>query len=153
MKWEEIVQEARIFIIDDEESNVRVMGRMFDQAGYKKVLSTTDPRKAAELYREFRPDLVLLDLRMPDMDGFEVMQRLRDETSPREYLPVLVITADLAPEAKLQALLLGAKDFLTKPVDRIETMLRVRILLETRFLFRELQEERTRLEGISKVGT
>lgn len=143
MTWDEILEHARILIVDDEQANVRVMERMLETAGYRQVHGTTDPRRAVELYREIQPDLILLDLVMPDLDGFEVMERLQAEVAPRSYLPILVLTADLRNETRLRALLLGAKDFLTKPLDRVEAMLRIRILLETRFLFRELSREAT----------
>lgn len=138
MTWEEIVRTARILVVDDEQSNVRVMERMLEQAGYCRITTTTDPRRVVELYNEVQPDLILLDLIMPDLDGFEVLAQLQGHIPPKSYLPILVLTADIRNEVRLRALLLGAKDFLTKPVDRLETMLRIRVQLETRFLFQEL---------------
>ena len=138
MTWEEIVRTARILVVDDEQSSVRVMERMLEQAGHCQIISTTEPHRVVDLYNQTQPDLILLDLIMPDLDGFEVLSQLQQLISPRTYLPILVLTADIRNEIRLKALLLGAKDFLTKPVDRLEAMLRVRILLETRFLFLEL---------------
>lgn len=142
MDWEDVVQQARVLIIDDEHSNVRLMERMLEQAGYRNVTGTTDSKQAVDLYQATRPDLIILDLLMPAPDGFEVMKDLQPLIGRDNYVPILVITADLKNETRLQALLLGAKDFLTKPVDRVETMLRIRILLETRFLFREIAGRR-----------
>ena len=147
MNWDEIKEAARILIVDDEEANIRLLERMLDQAGFRKVLSTTDPQEVVELHREIRPDIILLDLHMPQMDGLELLEHLQGEIGRQSYLPILVLTADVTPEAKLRALLLGAKDFLTKPIDRVETMLRIRILLETRFLFLSLQGDERTTEG------
>ncbi len=147
MIWEEIVKTAKILIVDDEPSNVRLMERMLGQAGYRQVLGTTDPRQVVDLYQTFEPDLILLDMIMPDLDGYEVMEQLQPHIPPKSYLPILVLTADLRNETRLGALLLGAKDFLSKPVDRVEAMFRVRILLETRFLFRELAQGTAPLGG------
>ena len=141
MSWEEMVEQAKILIVDDEPASVRVMERMLEQAGYAQVYSTTQAREVVELYREIGPDLIILDLMMPEMDGFEVMERLQEVLPQRTYLPILVLTADVQEASRLRALLLGAKDFLLKPVDRLEAMLRIRILLQTRFLFRSLAQE------------
>lgn len=138
MIWEDIVNQAKILIVDDEQVNVRLLQRMLEQAGYRNVIGTTDPLSVASMYREIEPDLIILDLMMPAMDGFGVMEALQSLVGPRSYVPILVLTADTKNESRLRALLTGAKDFLNKPVDRMEAMLRVRILLETRFLFREL---------------
>src|SRR5205823_3318155 len=109
--------------------------------------STTDPREVPTHYREFRPDLIMLDLRMPHLDGVQVLERLKRETSGEIYLPVLVLTADAAPEAKRRALAAGASDFVTKPFDRIELLLRVDNLLAMRFLHRELRRQNEDLEA------
>lgn len=142
MIWEDIVNQAKILIVDDEQVNVRVLQRMLEQAGYRHVVGTTDPLTATEMYREVQPDLVILDLMMPGLDGFGVMEALQPLIEPDSYVPILVLTADMKNESRLRALLMGAKDFLTKPVDRMEAMLRVRILLETRFLFKQLTQMR-----------
>ena len=141
MSWEDLVRTAKILIVDDEQANVRLLERMLEQGGYEHITSTADARKALELYRTMGPDIVLLDLHMPDLSGLEILEILREEIGPDSYLPIVVITADATPETKLQALVLGAKDFLTKPIDIVETMLRIRVLLETRFLVLNLQRE------------
>ncbi|MEX2571957.1 MAG: response regulator [Gemmatimonadota bacterium] len=141
MKWEDIIRNARILVVDDDPASVRLSKRMLDQAGYQWVISTSDGREVLRLYREFRPDLVLLDLHMPDKNGLDVMREIREDIGPEGYLPFLVVTGDAAPETKLRALVLGAKDFVTKPFDMVEVMLRIRIQLETRFQFLEMEQE------------
>ena len=144
---EDAIKRARILIVDDQEPNVRllegILQRMIDPAGLR---STTDPREVITLYTEFQPDLILLDLHMPHIDGFKVMEELKPLIPAVVYLPILVITADVSPEAKQRALTGGAKDFLTKPFDPIEVLLRINNLLETRFLHRELQNQNQILE-------
>jgi putative two-component system response regulator len=138
---------ARVLIVDDQEANVRllesILRRIMDDAGLR---STTDSRDVASLYGEFQPDLILLDLHMPHLDGFKVMEALGPLIPAGTYLPILVITADITPEVKQRALAGGAKDFLTKPFDPTEVLLRIKNLLETRFLHRELQNQNQLLE-------
>jgi len=130
---------ARILIVDDQQANVRLLERVLESAGYTQVFGTTDSREAVPLALQCRPDLILLDLSMPHMDGFEVMRQLGQHLSPDEYLPILVLTADITSEAKQQALSIGAKDFLTKPFEITEVLLRIRNLLHARFLHVALQ--------------
>ena len=136
---------ARILIVDDQEANVRLLERVLQQAGFENVKSTTDSRLAIPLYVGFQPDLVLLDLHMPHLDGFQVMEELRHRVEGT-YLPILVLTADITAEVKQRALAGGAKDFLTKPVDAIEVVLRIRNLLETRMLHLQLMDQNQVLE-------
>ena len=157
---------AKILVVDDEEANARLLERLLLQAGYTKVQSTTDSRRVVALYREFQPDLILLDLHMPHRDGFELLKELQLLIPEGSYVPVLVLTADVTGEALRRALLAGANDFLTKPFDAQEVMLRIRNLLQTRFLHRALQcqnqvleervQERTRqlvqMEKLSAMG-
>jgi signal transduction histidine kinase len=128
--------DARILIADDELTNVRLLERLLAQAGYQSVRSTTDSRQMRSRYEEFQPDLILLDLMMPHLDGVAVMEQL--PIAVGEYVPILVLTADVTAQAKECALTAGAKDFLTKPFDRTEVLLRIKNLLDTRFLYREL---------------
>jgi len=137
---------GRILIVDDEAANVRVLERLMARVGHEDMRSTTDSREALELYRSFEPDLLLLDLHMPYLDGFQVMELLKDEVPPGEYFPILVLTGDTAPEAKERALSAGARDFLNKPFDVTEVILRIRNLLETRHLHRELRRHNETLE-------
>jgi putative two-component system response regulator len=141
----------RILIVDDEEPNVKLLERMLGRVTPAKLLSTTDSRTVTALYTEFKPDLILLDLRMPHMDGFAVLDALRPLIPRDAYVPILVLTADVTPAAKQHALSSGAKDFLTKPFDPAEIALRITNLLDTRALHVELEDRvqaRTReLEG------
>lgn len=143
---ETTLSEASILIVDDEEPNVRLLERILDGAGYSNVESTTDPRRVLPLYIEREPDLILLDLHMPHLDGFEVMRQLKPLIPDGTYLPILVLTADVTSDAKERSLSDGARDFLTKPFDVTEVLLRVGNLLETRFLHRQLQQQNRRLE-------
>ena len=158
---------ARILIVDDEPVNVRLLERMLQEMGCPSYRSTTDSRKVEGLYAELGPDLILLDLMMPHLDGLEVMRRLKRRIADDDYVPILVLTADSTMEARRRALAAGAKDFLTKPFDQVELGLRVRNLLETRFLHLALRrhsedlerqvEERTRqllqTEKLATMGT
>lgn len=128
---EEDILQARILIVDDLEANVNLLERALRGVGYVHVDTTTDPRTVCALHRDNRYDLILLDLQMPAMDGFEVMDGLK-EIETGGYLPVLVITAQ--PGHKLRALQAGAKDFISKPIDLIEVKARVRNMLEVRLL-------------------
>lgn len=125
---------ARILIVDDLEANVSLLERMLSGAGYESVMSTTDPYSVCDLHRAKLFDLILLDLQMPGLDGFEVMERLKD-IEEGDYLPVIVITAQ--PDHKLKALRAGAKDFVSKPFDVAEVLMRVRNMLEVRLLHKE----------------
>jgi putative two-component system response regulator len=138
--------EVRILVVDDEALNVRLLERILARSGFTDVRATMDPLRVSELYAEYRPDLILLDLHMPGRDGFGVLEDLAALTAGDGYLPVLMLTGDASPEAKRRALGLGAKDFLAKPFDGHEVVLRIRNLLETRALYRALAEQNARLE-------
>jgi serine phosphatase RsbU (regulator of sigma subunit) len=127
---------ARILVVDDKEANVRLIEGMLRIAGYASIESTTDPTEVCELHRKNRYALILLDLQMPGMDGFQVMEGLK-ELEKDGYLPVLVITAQ--PAHKLRALEAGAKDFVSKPFDLAELRARVHNILEVRLLHQEIK--------------
>lgn len=127
--------EARILIVDDQEANVLFLEDLLQEAGVRSVRAITDSRQALAACQEFRPDLVLLDLNMPYVDGFDVLRQLQPLREECGYLPVLVLTADATSPTKRRALDSGATDFLSKPLDNVETLLRVRNLLETRSLY------------------
>src|SRR5947209_8181458 len=110
---------ARILIVDDQDSNIRLLERILQQGGYGHYRSVSDARQALPVFLEMKPDLVLLDLMMPHLDGVAVLGQLRPLVEGT-YLPVLVLTADVTVEARRRALTAGAKDFLTKPLDAIE---------------------------------
>lgn len=140
--------DACILIVDDEEANVDLLEQMLARAGYTNLRSTTDPRQVLTLFDAHQPDLILLDLLMPHLDGFAVMERVRHETPADAYLPILVLTAMTTPEIKRRALDSGATDFLTKPFDHVELLLRVRNLLRTRSLYVRLHDQIERLERL-----
>ena len=137
---------ARILIVDDEPANVLVLRRLLEREGFGRIESTSDSREVLKLYLDTRPDLILLDLHMPYVDGLEVLDSL-NEIAENTFLPVLMMTGDLAPEARQQALLRGAKDFVTKPFHADEVVLRIRTLLETRFLYFQVQSQNQILEA------
>src|SRR5688500_18993951 len=134
---------AKILIVDDQEANVRLLEQMLSDAGYTNIASTMNPREVRDLYRQNRYDLILLDLQMPGMDGFQVLEALK-EIAPEDYLPVLVITAQ--PGHKLRALQAGAKDFVSKPFDLIEVQTRIHNMLEVRLLYKQLEDYNKKLE-------
>ena len=142
----DVARSPRILVVDDEEMNVEFIRRVLSPESGCTLASTTDPRDALRLYREFRPDVVLLDLKMPHIDGFQLLELLRAETPRNSFVPIVVLTSDVGPEAKRHALAAGAKDFLTKPFSPVEVRLRVRNLLETRALHLELEEQNQHLE-------
>ena len=135
--------DARILVVDDQASNVMLLEQMLANAGYRQVSSTMDPQAVCALHAEKDFDLILLDLQMPLMDGFQVMEGLK-KIEPHDYLPVLVITAQ--PGHKLQALQSGAKDFVSKPFDLVEVQTRIHNMLEVRLLHKKLREYNTVLE-------
>ena len=138
-------EDARILLVDDSPDLVFIMERILDEEGYSDVVSTTDPRKVVELYRASNPDLILLDLHMPQMNGFDVMAALK-EGGLDESVPIVMLTGDTSPEAKLRGLRGGARDYLTKPFDKSEVHLRIANLLETRFMHRQLRRQNELLE-------
>lgn len=130
---------SKILIVDDADANLRLLEDLLAKEGFHQVISTADSTRAIDLFKAFQPDLILLDLMMPELDGYAILEILSRHIPKDEYLPVLVLTADATIAAKRKALALGAKDFLTKPFDTIEAMLRVWNLLETRALYRHLK--------------
>jgi PAS domain S-box-containing protein len=134
---------ASILIVDDQEPNVLLLEKMLRNAGYERITSTMDPREVCPLHAAHRYDLILLDLQMPDMDGFQVMEGLK-EIETGGYLPVLVITAQ--PGHKLRALQSGAKDFVSKPFDLVEVQTRIHNMLEVRLLYQKLDNYNKVLE-------
>lgn len=127
---------ARILIVDDQKANVMLLEQMLISRGYANITSTMDPLTVCDKHAEHRYDLILLDLQMPEMDGFEVMEALK-KIDTDSYLPVLVITAQ--PGHKLRALQAGAKDFVSKPFDLVEVQTRIHNMLEVRLLYRKLE--------------
>lgn len=134
---------ASVLIVDDLEANVMLLEQVLRNVGYTNISSTQDPREVVELHRTHRYDLILLDLQMPEMDGFQVIEALKQIESGG-YLPVLVITAQ--PGHKLRALKAGAKDFVSKPFDLVEVQTRIHNMLEVRLLYRKLDNYNKVLE-------
>lgn len=130
---------SRILIVDDLPANLRLLEDLLGREGFLNVVSATEPEQALELHAAFDPDLILLDLMMPGMSGYAVLEQLERLRPMHDFRPVLVLTADATTEARRRALSLGAKDFLTKPFDPIEAMLRVWNLIETRALHKRLR--------------
>lgn len=134
---------SSILIVDDQEANVALLQQMLHEAGYTNLASTMDPQKVCTLHRKNCYDLILLDLQMPGMDGFQVIEALKTSDAD-DYLPVLVITAQ--PSHKLRALQAGAKDFVSKPFDLIEVKTRIHNMLEVRLLYKKLNNYNKLLE-------
>ena len=142
----EQLSRSTILIVDDEPVNVHLLERVLEESGFTNVFGTSDSRQALPLFHELHPDLILLDLLMPFFDGFAVMGQIQAVTSPGDYLPILVLTADITGETKRRALSSGAMDFLTKPLDVSEVFLRIKNLLHTRLLTRQIQAHNEQLE-------
>jgi putative two-component system response regulator len=140
------IAHSRILIVDDEADNVRLVRRILEGEGYTEIRETNDPRAVSALTAEFDPDLILLDILMPGMDGYEVMEALRESDCDDPYRPVLVLTSDQSRHAQRRAWTGGAKDFLAKPLSPTEVRLRVRNLLETRMLHCALRDQNEELE-------
>jgi PAS domain S-box-containing protein len=147
---EQEILNASILIVDDQQSNVHLLSEILSEAGYKCIASTTDPHEVSALHQKNRYDLILLDLQMPEMDGFEVMEGLH-KVETDSYLPVLVITAQ--PDHKLRALAAGAKDFIAKPFDLVEVQTRIHNMLEVRLLYRKLENYNKELEQMVQERT
>lgn len=146
VQWSERMKEARILLVDDEVANLDLLERILQPVGLRHLRRTTRPEEVWDICEEFDPDLLLMDLMMPGRDGLEILRELRLRRGPEEYLPVLILTADHSPGARRRGLSAGAQDFLTKPLSPSEVRLRVRNLLETRFLHLALQDQNRLLE-------
>ena len=141
---------ARILVVDDQEANVVLIEQLLAEAGYTCVTSTMTPQEVCALHRNNHYDLILLDLQMPAMDGFQVMAGLKTDVSD-SYLPVIVLTAQ--PGHKLRALAAGAKDFISKPLDLVEVRTRIHNMLEVRLLYKKIEAYNHELEKIVKERT
>ena len=140
------VRDATILLVDDEEANVRLLTRILSRAGFTRVHSTTCSADVMRLFAELDPDLIVLDVRMPAPDGFEVLEQLRGVIAPTDYLPVLAVTGDAAAATRQRVLVAGARDFLEKPFESAEVVVRIENLLTTRRLHRSLQQQNLLLE-------
>jgi DNA-binding response OmpR family regulator len=149
---------ARIMVVDDQEMHTRLLRTILQMEGFTNVLTINDPREAIGAFQRYSPDIVLLDLMMFPIDGFAVMRQIHELVGQDDEVPVVFLTADVNPEHRHRALAQGAKDFLSKPFDHEEVVLRIRNLLETRFLYlrlRELAEGVGALfvEGAAEIGS
>lgn len=142
-----VVNALRILIVDDEPLNVILLEHILQSAGYSNILSTSNPREVGNLCRTQAPDLLLLDWMMPHLSGLGVLKDLHENQHTGEFLPVMVLTADASPQTRRTALSHGAQDFLTKPFDQTEVLLRVRNLLATRALYVQQQDTNRLLEA------
>ena len=143
MKQEFDIFRARILIVDDQPVNVQLLEQLLARTGYTQVSSTMNPQTVCSLHEENNYDLILLDLKMPVMDGFQVMEGLKKSTRD-PYLPVIVLTAE--PAHKMRALEAGAKDFISKPFDLVEVKTRIYNMLEVRMLYQKLENYSKLLE-------
>lgn len=136
----------KILIIDDEPMNVILLEQILRENNYTRLQSVTDSRKAQAAMADFQPDLILLDLMMPHLDGFTLLEEIRAAQNEDTFLPVLVLTADVNEKSKLRALAAGATDFLLKPFDKTEVLLRIRNLLQSRHAHLLLDNQRAAYE-------
>src|SRR5947208_13151702 len=147
-----LLHRMKILVVDDDRMTVTLLEQLLQRNGYCRVLGITDSRNALDTCANFDPDLILLDLMMPEVDGFVLLEALRSDAS-ETFLPIVVLTADITEEAKARALDAGATDFLVKPVSQTEALLRIRNLLETRRLNVLLRNQRAALEEAVRERT
>jgi PleD family two-component response regulator len=134
-----IILSSRILVIDDEEANILLLANLLEREGYTDIHTLTNSAEALATYIALEPDIVLLDLMMPEVDGFQLLEAFERHDRADEFRPILVLTADTNIKTRRRALSLGAKDFIAKPFDIIEVALRISNLLETRMLYQKLR--------------
>jgi signal transduction histidine kinase len=149
----ETLKNANILIVDDQQANIDVLTGLLDAKGFTNYKETRDPRQVVSLFKEFKPDLLLLDLSMPYLTGFQVMEQLKDVIPANIYFPILVLTADITSASKQKALSSGASDFLTKPFDLIEVDIRINNLLRAHYLHHQLENQNQILDERVKERT
>ena len=141
--------ESRILIVDDQETNVRLLEYLLRRSGYRSVRGTTDPRDVIEIYKEFSPDLVLLDLVMPHLDGVKLMEHLQ-EVERETYPSIMVISASENDEAKIRSLALGAIDFIAKPFNRVEVVRRIEEMLKMQPVLKTIKHQKKMLDSLGQ---
>jgi len=141
-----VAKDARILIVDDAENNITALSQILGRAGYAICISITDGAEALAKFADIRPDLLLLDWHMEPISGLDFIQELKNRVPVDDMPPILVLTADISPETRREALAVGATDFLSKPLDASEVLLRIRNLLQMRLLHGRLQDSRHELE-------
>ncbi len=149
----EEITKGRILIVDDAESHVLLLRKVLKGAGYLSVATTTNPEEALDLYKEFEPDLIVLDLHMRPIDGFQILDQLKIFEGADSYVPALMMTALNDPDVLLKALERGARDFLNKPFDRVEALTRIRNMLEVRLLHKRVRDQNRILEDTVSART
>lgn len=137
---------GKVLVVDDNEANLALLSAILKRGGYDEVELITDPYEVLSAVDRYEPDVILLDLHMPGLDGFEVMEQLADAVDPNDFLPVMVVTADATTTTRERVLGSGAKDLLIKPFDRVEVLQRTANLVETRRLYQQLREHNVELE-------
>jgi putative two-component system response regulator len=137
---------SRILVVDDNPVNIRLLEDVLSQAGYGNVWSTSNPTEVVALHTKWNFDIILLDLRMPKLDGFGVMEQLKAVMPPEDYVPILAITAETDMKTRLRALKEGAKDFINKPFNHLEALNRIENMLEVRALYTQRQRQNAVLE-------
>jgi putative two-component system response regulator len=148
----EALRQERIFIVDDEPTNLKLLDRMLRGQGYQGLVLVDDPRDVLDLYRSARPDLILLDINMPHLDGYQVMEQLQALNDPL-LPPIVILTAQHGKDFLLRALAGGARDFITKPFDRNELLMRVRNLLDAQLAHRFMHDRKKVLEDMVQART
>jgi len=146
---EKELRAAKILIVDDEDTAIRCLELALRKSDFLNFRGVTDSALARETFLKFQPDLVLLDLNMPNLDGFGVLAQIRAEEAAGDFVPVMILTGECTSDARSRAMAAGASDFLDKPVDYSVLLLRIKNALRTRFLFRQNQELRARLESLT----
>lgn len=147
-----LAAQANILIVDDEQANLKLLGKMLGSQGYTQLVLVQDPREVLERYRAARPDLILLDINMPHLDGFQVMAQLRELNDPL-LPPIVILTAQHGRDYLLRALAEGARDFVGKPFDRVELLMRVRNLLDAQLAHRMVHDQKAVLEEMVRART
>ncbi len=148
----DILNGSRILLVDDNAVNLSVLEDILRKAGHSAIDSCTDPFNVRELYREYKHDVVLLDIHMPGLSGLEVMEQMKQD-HPDDYLPVVVLTADTAPDMRRKALNIGARDFITKPFDKAEVLLRVNNVLLVQWLRKKVSTLEEQIAGLLLKNT
>ena len=147
------LETSKVLIVEDDHASLRILKATLEMAGFQHICGVSDAREALKVFQDFNPDILLLDLYMPHMDGFEIMDQLRGLIPKETYFPIIVLTGDTMSDTKVRALNAGAKDFLSKPLDVPEVLARIKNLLETRFLHIAVQSHSVLLEECVKERT
>ncbi len=135
------LKNAKILIVDDQEANINLLNEFLFSQGFTDIVTTTDPLMVLGLFDSFNPDIILLDLMMPLLSGYEILEQLNQVIGKNVFCPVLVLTADISASAKQRSLARGAKDFIAKPFNLVELLFRIINLLETRCMYQQLEEK------------